>query len=115
MRPMTAAPDPSAPPRERLSRERVLTAAIALADASGLNALTMRKLGEALSVEAMSLYKYVANKSDLLDAMVDVVFSEIELPTADGAWRSAMHQRANSVREVLGRHQWAIGLLESRR
>ena len=102
------------PPRERLSRERVLSAALALADREGMDALTMRRLGEALGVEAMSLYSHVANKDDLLDGMIDAVFAEIDLPSADEGWRAAMRQRAVSIREVLCRHRWAIGLLESR-
>jgi hypothetical protein len=74
----------------------------------------MRKLGDALGVEAMSLYNHVANKGDLLDGMVDFVFSEIDLPTAGADWKTAMRQRAVSAREVLSRHPWAIGLMESR-
>jgi AcrR family transcriptional regulator len=101
--------------RTPLSRERVLRAGVALADESGIESLTMRRLGEALGVEAMSLYNHVASKEALLDGMVDVVFSEIELPTAGTGWRSAMRRRAISAREVLARHPWAITLMESRR
>ena len=101
--------------RAPLSRGQVLEAAIALADQSGIEALSMRKLGQALGVEAMSLYNHVANKSDLLDGMIDIVFSEIGLPAGDIGWKQAMRQRAISAREVLGRHRWAIGLMESRR
>jgi AcrR family transcriptional regulator len=104
---------PTAARREPLSRDRVLRTAVALADEGGIGALSMRKLGEALGVEAMSLYNHVASKDDLLDGMVDAVFSEIALP-ADGGWKQAMRQRAISAREVLGRHRWAIGLMESR-
>ena len=102
--------------RERppLNRDRVLQAAVALADESGIDSLTMRKLGEALGVEAMSLYNHVANKVDLLDGMIDLVFGEIDLPT-DAPWREAMHRRAGSARRALTRHRWAIGLMESRR
>jgi AcrR family transcriptional regulator len=100
--------------RTPLSRERVLRTAVALADEQGIAALSMRKLGEALGVEAMSLYNHVANKSELLDGMVDLVFSEIDLPTGDTTWKSATRQRAASAREVLSRHRWAIGLMESR-
>jgi AcrR family transcriptional regulator len=92
----------------------VLHAAIALADESGLDALTMRKLGEAVGVEAMSLYTHVANKEDLLDGMIDLVFGEIDLPSDEDDWKTAMRQRAISVRRVLSRHRWAIGLMESR-
>jgi len=101
--------------RAPLSRGQVLDAAVAVADQGGIEALSMRKLGQALGVEAMSLYNHVASKSDLLDGMVDVVFSEIGLPPGDVGWRSAMRRRAISVREALGRHRWAIGLMESRR
>jgi AcrR family transcriptional regulator len=105
--------DPSLKPRVPLSQERVLHAAVALADERGLEALTMRALGEKLGVEAMSLYYYVANKDELLDGMVDLVFSEIELPTTDVDWKTAMRRRAISTREALARHRWAVGLLES--
>ena len=101
-------------PRIPLTRARVLHAAVALADASGSETLSMRKLGEALGVEAMSLYNHVANKEDLLDGMIDVVFAEIDLPTGRADWRAAMRQRAISARRVLSRHGWAIGLMESR-
>jgi AcrR family transcriptional regulator len=100
--------------RARLSRERVLRAAVALADSGGLEALTMRRLGEELGVEAMSLYNHVANKEDMVDGMVDVVFGEIGLPPRGADWKTAMRQRAISAREVLARHPWAIGLMESR-
>jgi len=105
--------DPAREPRTPLSRERVLRAAVALADKSGIDSLTMRKLGDALGVEAMSLYNHVANKDDVLDGMVDLVFSEIGLPSGGTDWRTAMRQRAISAREVLSRHRWAIGLMES--
>jgi AcrR family transcriptional regulator len=105
---------PSAAPRTPLTRQRVLEAAVALADDSGIESLTMRKLGQALGVEAMSLYYHVANKDTLLDGMVDLVFAEIELP-AGTDWRSAMRRRAISARAALRRHPWAIGLMESRR
>jgi AcrR family transcriptional regulator len=101
-------------PRARLSRERVLAAAVALADAGGLEALTMRRLGDDLDVEAMSLYRHVANKDDLLDGMVDAVFAEIELPDGDTGWRTAMRERAISTRAVLTRHSWATPLMQSR-
>ena len=100
--------------RVRLSRARVLGAAMALADGGGINSLTMRKLGQELGVEAMSLYKHVANKDDLLDGMIDLVFGEIELPSTQDSWRSAMRRRAVAVRAVLSQHRWAIGLMESR-
>jgi AcrR family transcriptional regulator len=100
--------------RVPLSRERVLRAAVDLADQAGISALSMRKLGEALGVEAMSLYNHVAGKGALIDAMIDSVFGEIDLPCADADWRPAMRRRATSARQVLRRHPWAIGLMESR-
>jgi AcrR family transcriptional regulator len=107
-----AAPGTAA--RAPLSRERVLAAAIALADAGGIEALTMRRLGQELGVEAMSLYRHVANKDDLLDGMVDLVFGEIELPSDGTNWRTAMRERAISVRAALTRHPWATPLMQSR-
>jgi len=104
-----------AEPRIRLTRERVLQAAVANADAGGLEALTMRTLAEMLDVAPMALYRYVANKDDLIDAMVDVVFSEIGVPSGGGDWTSAMRDRAIAVRDALLRHRWAIGLMEARR
>jgi AcrR family transcriptional regulator len=101
-------------PRLPLSRDRVLRAAVALAGAEGIEALTMRRLGQELGVEAMSLYKHVANKEDLLDGMVDAVFGEIELPQAGIDWRTAMRDRAVSVRGALTRHPWATPLMQSR-
>jgi AcrR family transcriptional regulator len=74
----------------------------------------MRKLAGVLGVEAMSLYHHVANKEQLLDGMIDSVFGEIELPPTDVEWKTGMRQRCNSVREVLLRHPWAIGVMESR-
>jgi AcrR family transcriptional regulator len=100
--------------RARLSRQRVLGAAVLLADTGGLEALTMRRLGEELGVEAMSLYKHVAHKDDLLDGMVDLVFAEIELPSGDTDWRTAMRGRAVSARSALRRHPWATALMQSR-
>ena len=101
-------------PRLPLSRERALAAAVDLADAEGLEALTMRKLAKALGVEAMSLYHHVANKSDILDGMVDLVFGEIDLPRDDTDWSTAMRQRGSSVRAALTRHPWAISVMEAR-
>jgi AcrR family transcriptional regulator len=100
--------------RARLNRERVLRAALVLADAGGIESLTMRRLGEDLGVEAMSLYKHVANKDALLDGMVDLVFAEIELPSGDTDWRTAMRDRAVSARAALTRHPWATPLMQSR-
>ena len=101
-------------PRTELSRERVLEAAIALADRGGFQSLTMRKLADALGVGVMSLYHYVPNKEDLVDGMIDIVFGEIEPPPTDVDWRAAMRRRAVSTREALNRHRWANGLMENR-
>ena len=111
---MPTTPDALPAPRIPLSRDRVLRAAAAFADEYGIEALSMRKLAHAVGVEAMSLYNHVASKDDLLDGMIDLVFAEIELPSAAGGWKRAMRQRAMSVRAVLARHRWAIGLMESR-
>ncbi len=100
--------------RATLTRDAVLAAAVALADEHGIGAVTMRRLGETVGVEAMSLYNHVANKEDLLDGMVDLVFGEIDLPGDGVDWRTAMDERARSVRRVLSRHRWAIGLMETR-
>src|SRR3954454_7525 len=107
-------PQTAVAPRAPLSRGRVLRAGLALADEQGIESLTMRKLGKAVGVEAMSLYNHVANKDDLLDGMIDHVFGEIELPAAADGWRTAMRRRAIVTRAVLSRHGWAIGLMESR-
>jgi AcrR family transcriptional regulator len=104
-----------APRRVPLSRELVLQTAIRLADQGGLESLSMRKLGQELGVEAMALYYHVANKDEVLDGIVDLVFSEIDLPSIDADWKTAMRQRALSLRDVLARHRWAIGMMESRR
>src|SRR6187200_2856284 len=101
--------------RDRLSRARVLQAAMALADDAGIESLTMRRLGEELGVGPMALYRHVANKDDLIDAMVDVVFAEVGVPSGGGDWRTVMRRRAISMRDALSRHRWAIGLMESRR
>jgi AcrR family transcriptional regulator len=101
--------------RTPLSRALVLQAAIRLADQGGLDALSMRKLGQELGVEAMALYYHFANKDEVLDGIVDIVFSEIDVPAAGSDWRTAMRRRALSLRDVLARHRWAIGMMESRR
>jgi AcrR family transcriptional regulator len=106
--------DPDAAPRTPLSRERVLLNAVTTADEGGVECLTMRKLAQELGVVPMALYKHVANKDDMLDGMVDVVFSEIDLPPSGTDWKTAMRRRAVSARQVLSRHRWAIGLTESR-
>lgn len=100
--------------RTPLSRDKVLAAAVDLADRIGADALTMRKLADALGVQPMSLYHHVANKEAILDGMVDVVFGEIDLPPTDLPWREAMAHRCRSARQVLRRHPWATPLMESR-
>ena len=110
-------PTPARPRRSRrgtLSRERVLRAALVLADEGGLESLTMHAIGRALGVQAMSLYRHVEDKADILDGLVDLVVSEIEVPASSADWKAAMRQRAISARRVFVRHPWAIGLVESR-
>jgi AcrR family transcriptional regulator len=112
---MATQTDPSTAPRTPLTRDRILRAAVALADRDGVGALSMRRLARELGVEAMSLYHHVAGKDALLDGMVDLVFGEIELPAAETGWKTAMRRRAVSARAALRRHPWAINLMESRR
>jgi AcrR family transcriptional regulator len=103
--------------RAGIDRTQIVTAALALADEHGIDAVSMRKVGEAVGVEAMSLYNHVANKEDLLDGMVDAVFAEIELPELDDAdldWRTALRDRARSARAAMRRHPWAVTLMETR-
>src|ERR1700710_2980272 len=100
--------------RPRLSRDRVLDGAVAVADAGGIGSLTIRSLAARLGVRPRSFYHYVANKDEILDGIVDIVFGEIELPAARGDWRVEMRRRASSARAALRRHRWAIGLMESR-
>jgi len=92
----------------------VLAEAVALADQAGMGSLTMRRLADRLHVEPMSLYYHVADKDEILDGMVDLVFGEVELPLADAEWKTAMRDRASSARDALRRHPWAIGLMDSR-
>ncbi|MFI1013821.1 TetR/AcrR family transcriptional regulator [Streptomyces sp. NPDC020965] len=100
--------------RQPLSRERVIRAAMAVADEKGSAALTMRAIAEPLGVEAMSLYHHVAGREDVLDGMVDAVFGEIDLPPRDMDWKGALRHRTLSARAVLRRHAWAVGLMDSR-
>ncbi|MGR0218508.1 TetR/AcrR family transcriptional regulator [Agromyces sp. ZXT2-6] len=97
-----------------LSKQRVVVEAVRIADREGVDGLSMRRLAGALGAGAMSLYHYVASKDELLDAMIDVVFEEIELPPDEADWQSAMRRVAVSTRRVLARHPWAISLMESR-
>lgn len=110
---MELAIDSNSLPRIPLTRERVVDAAIRLADEAGIEALTMRKLARGLGVEAMSLYKHVANKGDLVDAMVDLIVGEIELPSTTKEWDIAVRQCAISAYKALLRHPWACSLVMS--
>src|SRR5918998_2653138 len=100
--------------RARLTKERVFRAAVELADREGLESCAMRRIADELAVGVMSLYHYVSSKDELITGMVDVVFGEIELPPPGDDWKSAMRKRAVSTRNVLNRHRWAVGLMESR-
>jgi AcrR family transcriptional regulator len=100
--------------RQPLSRDRVLRAALQLADEGGVGALTMQRIGRRLGVEAMSLYRHVRNKDDILDGIVDLVFDEIEMPADRSGWRTVLRARSISMRSALRRHPWAITLMESR-
>ena len=97
--------------RARLSRERVLRAAVTLADEGGIDTLSMRRLAKELGVEAMSLYNHVANKDDILDGIVDIVMGEIEIPSNDTDWKASIRQSAISAHEALVRHPWACSLM----
>jgi AcrR family transcriptional regulator len=106
--------DDSTQPRLPLSRQRVLGAAVALADAGGVEALSMRRLAQELGVVPMALYKHVANKDELLDGMVDVVVGEIDPPAGGADWKTAIRRRVLSARRALPRHRWASRVIESR-
>src|SRR3954452_20776908 len=105
---------PATDTRAPLSRERVLETAIRLADQHGIEAFSMRKLADELGVAAMSLYHHVPNKDQWLDALIDLVFSEIELPSTEDDWQTRVRKRALSTLEALNRHRWAVGLMEGR-
>lgn len=98
----------------RLTSERVIAGAVALADQIGVDALTIRRLAESIEVKPMTIYHHVPNKEAIIDGMVDLVFSEIVLPPTDLDWRAAMLVRCRSMRHVLARHPWAPALMESR-
>ena len=100
---------------ERLTRAGIVTAAVELADAEGLAALSMRSVAQRLGVTPMSLYNHVANKEELLNGMVDAVFAEFYAPVPGAEWRSELRRRAVTARETLKRHPWAVGLMDSRR
>ncbi|QCB52578.1 TetR/AcrR family transcriptional regulator [Rhodococcus sp. PAMC28707] len=101
-------------PRNSLTRERVVACAVTLADRDGVPALTMRALADELGVRPMAIYNHVANKEDILDAIVDHVFGEVYLPVADGVWSEELARRSRSLRLALGRHPWATALMETR-
>ena len=101
-------------PRIPLSRERVLRAALALADEGGIESLTMRKLGQELGVEAMSLYNHVANKDDIVDGIVELVLAEIEVPSGEADWKTEIRRTAISSHEVFLRHRWSCSLMMHR-
>ena len=104
----------TAPPREPLSRERILGTAMALADEGGVDSLSMRKIALELGVVPMALYKHVANKDELLDGLVDDVVGEIDPPLPDAHWKTTIRERALSARRALLRHPWASQVIESR-
>jgi AcrR family transcriptional regulator len=112
---LATTPDRTPTRRRPLTRDRVLWAAIRLADEGGLEAVSMRKLGQSLRVEAMSLYKHVANKDDILDGIADLVTSDFEMPSIDADWKTAIRRSAISAHQVLLGHPWASSLIESRR
>src|SRR5258707_3850099 len=97
-------------PRVPLTRELVVGTALRLADQGGLESLSMRKLGQELGVEAMALYYHFANKDEIVDGIVDLVFGEIALPASGADWKSGMRERGIALRDALLRHRWAIGL-----
>jgi AcrR family transcriptional regulator len=99
---------------EPLSRERIVTTAVSLADADGFASLSMRNIAEELGAGTMALYRHVANKEDLLDDMVDVVFAEMYPPAIGGRWKHELRERGLSARGALQRHPWAVGLMETR-
>jgi AcrR family transcriptional regulator len=110
---MAATAPRSAKRRPRLTRDRILRAALKLADERGIEAASMRNVGDALGVEAMSLYKHVANKDDLLGGVADLVMAEYEIPEPGGDWKAALRRSAMSAHEALRRHPWAGTVVES--
>jgi AcrR family transcriptional regulator len=97
-----------------LSKSRIVQAAVALADAGGFESFSMRRLALELDAAPMSLYRHLANKDELLDGMIDVVFSEMYSPAIGGAWKPELRRRGMAAREALRRHPWAVGLMETR-
>ncbi len=111
---MTTQSDRGAKPRIPLSRERMLRAAMVLADSGGIESLSMRRLAEELGVKAMSLYNHVADRDEIVDGIVDLVFAEIVVPADQGDWKAAMRARGISAHQALRRHPWASSLMQSR-
>ena len=107
-------PKGAAPSRPALTPSRVIEGAVALADAIGVDALTIRRLAGELDVKPMTIYHHVPSKEAIIDGMVDLVFSEIDLPPAGTDWRTAIRHRSASARSALARHPWAVPLMESR-
>ncbi|MGH2444573.1 MAG: TetR/AcrR family transcriptional regulator [Candidatus Limnocylindria bacterium] len=112
---MTTTTEPTTDRRAPLSRERVLRAAVELADREGIDAVSMRQVGRELGVEAMSLYNHVANKEDLLDGMVDLIVSEIDPAAYDGGWKEALRGRILSARQTMLSHPWASAVITGRK
>ena len=112
---MAVQTEPRAEPRRPWTRTQLVRAAIDLADNGGIESLSMRKLSQHLGGAPMSLYNHVSNKEDLLDGMIDALFNEIELLASEHGWKATMRQRAILIRNLMSRHLWAIGLMESRR
>jgi AcrR family transcriptional regulator len=111
---MSAKAEAEARARERLSRDRILRTAVALADEGGVDSISMRRIAQELGVVPMALYKHVANKDELLDGMIDVVVGEIDPPIEGADWKTTMRERILSARRALLRHPWASRVLESR-
>jgi AcrR family transcriptional regulator len=105
---------PRAEPRAPLSRQRVLEAAVTLADREGIEAVSMRRLGQELGIEAMSLYTHVRSKEDLLDGMVEVVMAEVPARRARDGWKERLRRQILDTRAVLLRHPWTPGVIETR-
>jgi AcrR family transcriptional regulator len=111
---MATQPDQHPEPRAPLTRERVLRTALTIADEGGIESLSMRKLGQELGVEAMSLYHHVANKDDIIDGITETVLEEIEDPSWEGDWKAEIRRTAISSHEVFLRHRWACSLMMHR-
>lgn len=105
---------PARAPRNTLSRDRIIAAAKKIADDEGLDAVTIRRIAAELGVKAMAVYHHVTNKDEILDELIDLVFSEVEAPAISGPWRDELARRCRSMREALRRHPWAVGLMETR-